>query len=234
MGSWLSAVEPGRLVPTPAAGKVVRRTGAGCRLAEGDLWPTVTNMLGHPPLRILLTALMTQGPSLGCRSVQRSVFHPLVPALFTYSDSLQELGPCQGVQATEECNLVTVNLQGLLGRNLLLPSAPSPILTNSVETTPQENIILTKETEEGVEYLFQPGSVSTLTYSSSAGPVVFVVRDGQVFGSLSWKGARFSLQPCPLSSLKLGKGSPDNCHLWIRKKTKESGLLNKMLKTDIV
>jgi hypothetical protein len=30
----------------------------------------------------------------------------------------------------------------------------------------------------------------------------------KVFGSISWKGARFSLQPCPVISLKLGKGAP--------------------------
>ena len=54
-----------------------------------------------------------------------------------------------------------------------------------------------------------PGGAApvTLSYSSEAGPVLFTVKAGKVFGALGASGSQYSLEPC------LGI---KNCHLWVQ------------------
>lgn len=162
--------------------------------------------------RLLAVVVVVAGSADCCSSVR----HPLLPpTLFVFSDS-RPGQLCADFVSDDSCSLINVNLRGLFSRKLLISAAVPPTLSNSIEQE-HENILLEKETEEGTEHILKDGSVSTLTYRSSYGPVVLIVKDKQVHGSLYWKGDRYSIQPCPGDQTT---ESTDNCHLWIKKKKK--------------
>ncbi|XP_023323612.1 uncharacterized protein LOC111697740 [Eurytemora carolleeae] len=160
---------------------------------------------------VITAALLHQVRS--CSSVQ----HPVLPTLFSFRNLDNSLCP-ENSDLIEECSVVTVNLQGLFSRKLLIRTAAPPSLSNSV-TQDRKEIELEKRTEEGVDHILQDGSVSTLTYSSSYGPVEIIVKNKQIFGSVFWEGERYSIQPCQRTRIQKTVLDP-GCHVWLKKKKK--------------
>jgi hypothetical protein len=77
-----------------------------------------------------------------------------------------------------------------------------------------KSIVLKKITEEGLKDVIKNGSKSketaTITYKYKNKPVVFVVRNGKIFGSLEDPTlGRFFLRPCPYNK---------NCYVLVQKR----------------
>ena len=57
-------------------------------------------------------------------------------------------------------------------------------------------------------------ATAQVQYSGRAGNVIFVIKAGRVYGSLSEGGLAYSLEPCIEQSKE--KKPPLPCHLWVK------------------
>jgi len=105
-----------------------------------------------------------------------------------------------------------VNLQAFLAKSLTVRIVPDAIVTNSVNEEEQgRDIQLIKRMQLGLEVaLKDPRAPVTaqVQYSGKSGNVIFVIKAGQVYGSIGEGGLTYSLEPC------LAADAP--CHLWIK------------------
>ena len=92
--------------------------------------------------------------------------------------------------------MVDLNFHAFLAKSLSISLTPSGVDTNSVNSEEAKEIILVKKMQLGLEKVLND-DISPLTaqisYSSSGGNVVFVVKGGKVFGTVSEGGHTFSL-----------------------------------------
>ena len=86
-----------------------------------------------------------------------------------------------------------------------------------------KEIILVKKMQLGLDKVLKddisPATAQISYSSSSAGNVVFVVKGGKVFGTVSEGGNTFSLEPCYAQK---------SCHLWVKYDKKAEKNKNKI------
>jgi len=139
---------------------------------------------------------------------------------------------------------VDVNLSAFFAPEMTIAMGASGSITNSVESREQHNVILSKRTQEGLDQVIKNKSTGTATisYKSGSGSHVFLIKAGQVFGSVRYsKDSVYGLEPCFSPSPDLLKQTgfkKENCHLWFKRnseleknKTSNPDMMSKVDKT---
>jgi len=169
----------------------------------------------------ILLLLVWIGSGLGCSSKPH---HHIIyknrkrPILFSYSPDIEKSGQfCKDrSEDSEECHLVDVNLEAFLAPEMTVALSASETITNSVDSSKQRTIILSKRTQEGLDLITKnkkSAGTATVSYKSEGGSVVFVIKASHVFGSITDSdGNIYGLEPC------LGR---ENCHLWLKRKPEQ-------------
>ena len=111
-----------------------------------------------------------------------------------------------------------MNPEAFLAKSLTVPISPDTTITNSV-LEDVADLRLVKRMQVGLALaLHDRNSPATaqVQYSGRSGNVIFVIKAGRVYGSLTEGGLTYSLEPC-LEEKKVLVGPPTvPCHLWIK------------------
>ena len=108
------------------------------------------------------------------------------------------------------CHLVDLNFHAFIAKSISISLTPSAVDTNNVNAEEAKEIILVKKMQLGLDKVLKDDlspATAQISYSSSGGNVVFVVKGGKVFGTVSEGGNTFSLEPCYAQK---------SCHLWVK------------------
>ena len=120
------------------------------------------------------------------------------------------------------CHQVDLNFHAFLAKSLSIALAPSAVDTNSVNSEETQKVILVKKMQLGLDRALKESTspvTAQISYSSPGGNVVFVVKGGKVFGTVSEAGDTFSLEPCYAQK---------SCHLWVKFDKKKEKNKNKI------
>ena len=105
-----------------------------------------------------------------------------------------------------------------------MPVSPDNTITNSVLEAAEEegvgDLRLVKRMQLGLALALHDQNApatAQVQYSGRAGNVIFVIKAGRVYGSLSEGGLTYSLEPCIEQSKDKKVGPPPvPCHLWVK------------------
>ena len=106
-----------------------------------------------------------------------------------------------------------------------MPVSPDTTITNSVLLEDVADLRLVKRMQLGLALALHDRNTpatAQVQYSGRTGNVIFVIKAGRVYGSLTEGGLTYSLEPCLEESKdkKLFPASPPPvklpCHLWIK------------------
>ena len=121
-----------------------------------------------------------------------------------------------------------MNPEAFLAKSLTVPVSPdTTTITNSVLDLPEEeddaDLRLVKRMQLGLALALHDKNTpatAQVQYSGRTGNVIFVIKAGRVYGSLTEGGLTYSLEPClenPEKKLLLASFPPPlPCHLWIK------------------
>jgi len=152
------------------------------------------------------------------------------PPLFTLNKNSTKTEKLCAIQLrgrdSLSCQAVDVNPEAFLAKSLTVPVSPdTTTITNSVLDLPEEeeedaDLRLVKRMQLGLALALHDKNTpatAQVQYSGRTGNVIFVIKAGRVYGSLTEGGLTYSLEPClekPEKKLLLASFPP--CHLWIK------------------